>query len=566
MNVFGSIWIWAVASLLLTGSSWAQSDPNLDRQLMGRAGKIRMVFQNSLLNMRAGAANRAEDLFFSGLIWDPITCFDEQNALRALIVDENFQVLDDYNTSFQLEIIPDALWSDGSPVTSDDIIASFQIWNNRNVLERCYNMVNGSITQIEKVNDRTFKVHSPVSIENPLAILRLPIYPATSIVVGPMGDFVFEDPENFGLTNGPFLAENIWISTGQEEVPLDVNRSYPETADRLDLGRYCRPLNHVDLRYHSTMDQAVNAMVAGSMDFFYNWPRTRDVPSELLSKKDIFLGNMTGMIINMDQGNGNRYLSSRRLENKEMRKALDMLVDRNTVISIIMRENLNERQKREILLYGPWRYMDYQIATKRNPIVDYNVSQATGIFQSQGFRKGSDGYWLQPNGEPFTLRLICGTYKNAAESQVFNYIMQSFDEFGIKIDYKDITSAEYTKRLLEGSYDLAFKSFVLPTGDYVHSLGSLFEAGSSANLGGYNNPAVNSKLAQSGGTYDFNDKKAILTDVAQIISDDRPWLFLYSMPYRAVYNRRFVHNIGVKLSGSDLFLNVDSWQTGLISE
>ncbi len=140
-------------------------------------------------------------------------------------------------------------------------------------------------------------------------------------------------------------------------------------------------------------------------------------------------------------------------------------------------------------------------------------------------------------------------------------IQQQLADVGINLNIVPLETPEFTRRYVqEPDFDIAFNEGGLFRSDPNFSA-NFFRSTSftpdGANFAHYANPEVDELFDAGKGTSDFNERRIIYTQLAQILNDDLPWIFLWSASANLAYNRRVV---GIKPpTGGHMTWNLEDW-------
>lgn len=125
---------------------------------------------------------------------------------------------------------------------------------------------------------------------------------------------------------------------------------------------------------------------------------------------------------------------------------------------------------------------------------------------------------------------------------------QQLKDVGINVDLLQLDAAEYTKRVVTGAtptttgdFDIAevdggvFRADPNVSAKYFETT-SFVPAG--GNYGHYTNPQVDDLLKQGRATPDKTQRKQIYTNLAKVLNEECPWVFLWSPNSLFAYNKR----------------------------
>jgi peptide/nickel transport system substrate-binding protein len=130
----------------------------------------------------------------------------------------------------------------------------------------------------------------------------------------------------------------------------------------------------------------------------------------------------------------------------------------------------------------------------------FSVAKAKSTLESAGFKMGSNGIFVSPNGTPLTLTmLIPATFANWLS--VSQYLTVALKSAGIGFTVQTLTVVAWREALRLGTFDVSLdnQAFLTPYGFYKFYLdgGDTAPIGKNANedYGRYNNPTVTAALA-----------------------------------------------------------------------
>ncbi len=236
-----------------------------------------------------GVAARGIGLLYENLMTSPR---DDISAEYGLIA-ESIEVPEDLSwVAFKLR--PGARWHDGTPITADDVIFSFEILKEKG--EPFYRFYYANVTKAEKLGPRQvrFTFSGPRNRELPQIMGQLPVLPKAYFATHDFEKTSLEPP----LGSGPYRVKR-----------LDPGRSitYERVADywgrdlAINRGRF----NFATIRYDYYRDQtvALEAFKAGKYDYRDEstskvWATGYDFPAleaGLVVREEVPHGRPTGM-------------------------------------------------------------------------------------------------------------------------------------------------------------------------------------------------------------------------------------------------------------------------------
>lgn len=531
------------------------------------SGKLSIGYLNSNMSLIEGAETDVESVYLSGLLSDPLVAADETSALKCILVEDKYDDLG--GSKYQFKIKTGVKWVNGKPITGKDIEASFFVWRNQQVQRRSYNKMSTYISSV-KASDSdptSFTVSFYHPVDNPLRYLSLPVFNSSVIE---SGKFTEDFMQRIRPCNGPFVIDGMW-NRSSSEINLKRNTNYvvpwPDEEEEIKNYKTYLTINGVTLVQFSSSNELYDALASQDVRFYFYYPYSINVDNRVLTARDLVVGNITGVVINVDaKGGGHELLSQNGAipkvdeTHKDLRKALDLLIDRTDILKQKLRMNLSEEMiDMEYTLYGPMRKSDY-LASKLPPKPSPNISQAEALFIKSGLKK-QGGKWFY-NGKPFELSFLRKPRLDESMRLISDYVIKQLTDFGITVNQPIVQNEDYYKKLRAGDFNLAFYSAMLPFEDYWVSAQQFFKSGNLYNYSKYRNARVDQLFDQADNSKNVSDAKNKSQDACKAIEDDHPWIFLFNMPYRVVYTKNFVHNMSDKLNGDDLFQDIHTWQTG----
>lgn len=208
-------------------------------------------------------------------------------------------------------------------------------------------------------------------------------------------------------------------------------------------------------------------------------------------------------------------LHNKHLENANVRKAVNMLIDKDTYGSVVMNGFGAPAVGAfpENTIYG----------TGLNATT-YNVEEAKKLLEQEGYADTNGNGILDKDGDDMSFRIV--TYSSRAELPLLaEAIQEQFRQAGIE---SSVTISEsISDDLKSDAFDIAPYAFVtLPTGDpgsYIHSV---FGTDGTNNFSHYSNPEVDALITQLDGEFDIDKRGEITRDIVQHVLDEDVMCFM----------------------------------------
>lgn len=399
-------------------------------------------------------------------------------------------------------------WSDGSDLTAEDFVYSWQRVCDPNVAapyaETVLGMVEGYdkavAGDIEKLgveakDDKTFVVHlaNPCPYFESLAAFAT-LNPVQKATIDANGDAWATEADTY-ISNGPFyMAE--WVPGSY--VLMKKNPNYWD-ADSIKL-------DGIKFNLIEDANAAYSAYQTGEILMVKDVP-TEEIPS--LKDNDEF--HVEPLI-------GTYYISlnleKAPFDNKLVREALSLAIDREYVANTLMQGTYSPAGN----IVGPgWKDTDgSEFHDKSNGGSEYidssdydaNLQKAKDLLKEAGYPDGK--------GIPKIDYLIndSGYHKVVGE-----YLQKAWGELGIDVTVDVVEWASFTPMRRNGDFMAARNGWV---GDYTDpsNILELFTTDNGNNDGNYSNPAFDAAIEKSRTTTDAAERSAVLHEAEDIIMED----------------------------------------------
>ncbi|MEE9331225.1 MAG: peptide-binding protein [Methylophilaceae bacterium] len=413
---------------------------------------------------------------------------------------ENWKVSSDQK-SITFTLKPNLKWADGKPLTSDDVLFTWQLVTDektRSPYASDYQLVK----KAETPNPQTFRVtyeqaYAP-ALDSwsglqilPKHLLKDQNIHTTVFARKPVGSHYYQlDKWNHG--------ENIKLSRNQNSVlgPANINKLVTRII----------PDNSAQLL----------ELMAGNIDSMGLDPikYSRIIPARPELKKNLNLYKALG--------NGYTYLGfnlkHKPFDDIRVRKAINYAIDKQEIIDgVYLGLGIN--------MASPYKPGTRWSNTDLQPYA-YNPNKARALLKKAGFAdKDKDGI-LERNGKPFTFEIITNQNKEREKSAVI--IQRRLKEVGIDVKIRVIEWASFISRFINtGDFDVVILGWGLGLDpDQYNIWHSSQQAPGLFNFVGYSNPEVD-KLLEDGRTEMNPDKRMkIYHQFAKKLLADSPIVYL----------------------------------------
>ncbi|HXU30502.1 MAG TPA: ABC transporter substrate-binding protein [Thermoanaerobaculia bacterium] len=409
-----------------------------------------------------------------------------------------------------------AVWSDGVPVTAEDVRFS---WQAQSSPEVAYSDANSKrfITDVEAVDPHTARFHFSRAYAKQLLDANegviLPKHTWSALPFGEWrkgGDW-FRDHL---VTSGPFRLAS-WKP--QQEIVLTRNERYFQAG---------RPrLDRAVLRIVPEASSQVAQLLAKEVDFATNMQPT-DAPriqaDPRLELRAIPFRNFVYAAWNNQREPFN---------DPDIRRALTLAID---------------RQKMVDTLWGPYAKVAVSpilsfvwAHDKSIEALPYDPTEARKILAAKGFRDADGDGVVERNGKPFRLDLTT----NAGNQQRIDatvMIQAQLKNVGIAAAPGIVEFNALMAKLDEGNYDCVVLGVGMDTSldltTFLHSRSIGVDNGN--NLARYSNPAVDRLIEEAAGQRDIEATVPLVRRIEKIWQADQPATLLWESKRLMGMNRR----------------------------
>jgi peptide/nickel transport system substrate-binding protein len=274
-----------------------------------------------LQSMRTTARGMFIDGDFGNLVFEPLMqrSTDEPFTLYGLLA-ESVEI-DDARSFIEFTLNPKARWSDGKPVTPDDVLFTYEILTEKG--RPPFNARMKQIDKIEKTGERGIRItfNDNANREFPLLLAStMPVLPKHAV-----------DPETFGkaslkppVASGPYIIKD--VKPG-ERITYQRNPDYwaKDLPSRAGFNNF----DTITIEYFRNETSYFEAFKKGLVDVYIDgspnhWSKAYNFPAVTQGKiiKDTFVkgtpANMLGFVFNTRR---------EKFENVKVRRALSELFD-----------------------------------------------------------------------------------------------------------------------------------------------------------------------------------------------------------------------------------------------
>lgn len=420
-------------------------------------------------------------------------------------------------------------FSDGKPVTTDDVIFTFETITNPGVDAASYANYFRDVERYEKVNDREIKFYMKKVYFLSLGFIGgLPIHPKHI--------YEFDDPAEFNklrtnpVGSGPYVFEKWDVG---KEVVLRRNENY--------WGRKPK-IKKIVYRFITNDIAALQALQAGETDYL------RPAPEQFAEKaKDEEFRKKFYCLSYWDAGNtGYFWIGWNQLRpffaDRKVRLAMTHLVDREAIRDYILR-NPDAR-----IPTGPF----YINGPQNDPNIEpwpYDPERAKELLDEAGWIDHDGDGIRDKDGVPFRFKYMIssGVYLH---EQIAKLLKDSAARVGIEVIPEPYEWSVFSERVADRKFDAVSMAWGgnVESDPYQIWHSSQIE-GRGSNFIGFRNAEADALIEQARETLDKDKRNKLYHQFHRILHEEQPYTFVYTRPEQRFLDKRFenviIHKLGI---------------------
>jgi len=471
-------------------------------------------------------------LVYSGLM--------ARNARGVVVPDlaGDYKMSDDEKT-YTFTIRSNALWSDGKPVSSDDVIFTIDTIKD----EKYQSPLRPAWTEIsaKKINDQTVQFQLSKPYGSFLSLMTLGILPKHIWEHVPVAT-IYQAPANLKpVGSGPYVFKSFVMDK------VGVIKSY--TLDRNENFYGAKPnIKTITLKFYPDYVSAANALDNNQIDGLAFVPvEARSVLKlkSRLQSYDIVLPQFNAIFFNDKQNNI--------LKDKQVRKALALAIDRNKILDEVLLGD-------GALIEGPVLpgYPGYDDSVNHGY---YDKEAAKNLLVQAGWVL-KDGNVVRADKKKTPLKIVLTTVDKAQNVSAANIIKENWKDVGVDVELNVVSADSISKDVIDGrKYQaLLYGEMYGPDLDpysYWHSSAISYPG---LNLAQYSNPKVDMLLEAARQTSDKVVRQKKYEEFQSLLLEDFPAIFLWQPKYAYLIDARIK---GVEVSA--LYTPSDRWKNIIAS-
>jgi peptide/nickel transport system substrate-binding protein len=494
---------------VLPNTAWAKASYDDLKQggtVTQAVGQLPFNFNINNANDGLSDTSTIEDpVLLSGVVYNPDGTWkaDPNTVESAKLVSKDPQKI-------EVKLNPKAVWSDGKPITYQDMVDTWKA-------------LNGSNAKFQIISDNGFKDISGIekgSDDYSYTITYKKVnadWPNYMYPVGPSSLTSTPEAFNNGFvkqmfpSNGPFVISNIDANAGVvTETP---NPKWWGQKPKLDKLIF-RVVNQ------DSLGQAFANKEINVLDTQAN----PDVLAQASQRSDAAIQKSGGLTWTHLTFNGSRAP----LNDVNVRRAIAQAIDRKTMAAVIQKQLDVPPSVQGSVIYVPGQAGYKDIADDELP---YSLKDSAADLKEAGYTKGSDGMYAK-DGKPLSLTITVpsDTPTNAQRAQLIQGFLK---KAGIALKLDTVPSAKYfDDYVAPGKLNFDMTSFSwVGTPFPVSTTESLFSpANAGQNYTGITDPRLADLWAKANAELDPAKQQAISHEIDKVMFDFVPIITIATTP------------------------------------
>ena len=431
------------------------------------------------------------------ILYLPLLDLDDDGTYKPQLAD-SVDTAD--NKTYTVHLNPDAKWTDGEPVTADDVVFTVNLICNPKTnsnLSSYINLLDGvdktgkssgdTVSGVKKVDDHTveFTLKSACGTD----VFKDSICKNIKTVpehifkdVDPATVLTSQQVQDAKVTDGPFKLVAFQKSS---YVQLAANEDYFRGAPKID-----------ELNFKIMQGSNITAeLQSGEIDM--NWPGVGNVPVEDYDKVKA-MENLT-IIPGVPWTIQYLFINNTTITDKKMRQAISMAIDRKQINDNLCK---GEGELIQLPFASDYKFLNKDVST---PVFDQ--AKAKQLLAESGWDMGKQITFNVPTG-------------NTTRESVANVVQSNLTSIGLNVQIQKYDFPTIMSKLRAKQYDLTIVGNSTTPTNPTSWLQQLYETGIDYN--GYSNSEVDSLIESAYVETDENKLKDDYMRLQEILVDDMP--------------------------------------------
>jgi peptide/nickel transport system substrate-binding protein len=472
-----------------------------------------------------------------GATYDLLVDFDQKDMTPAPGLAESWETSED-GLTWTFHIRPDMKWSDGEPITADDVAYTY----NRVIDENIGSLVSylSLVESVEATDDLTVEITTkkPTSLMTSVFIYIVPEHIWSKLDKKELKTF-----ENVpAVGSGPFVLTE--YNEGQSAI-MEKNPNWRGEGPAVD---------RVIFRFFNNADAVYQALQAGEIDYM------DEIPANLFAQlqNDDTFTTQQAVISSFDELGINTGSDAKdnlsdmvphgdphpALKDVTVRQAMAHAVDQDTLVDKVLR---GYGTVAETIVTPAAAPSFYHYEPSEDEVFDFDIDRANQMLDDAGYEDtDGDGVREMPGGgEPLNFRYLIRT-ENQDTVKTSQFIKGWLKQIGIDTEVTAASDNKITELIMKGEYDLFHWGWFPDVDpDFILSIFTCDQrppnGGTYRNSDNYYCNAKYDKLYQEQKTIiDPQERKEVVWEMQRMVYEAQPYIMLwYDQDLEAYNNNSF---------------------------
>lgn len=428
---------------------------------------------------------------------------------------------------YTFHIDPRARWSDGSPVTAEDVKATFDAVTAPKSLSGQFKVLFSALESPKVIDQQTVAFPCKEVHWRNLSCLGGSLYVMPKAMLDAAKEKCRKEGKDEGLYfneinfNLPIVGGPYYVSEHKEGLSMTLKRRPDWWGFSTPSGKGIYNFDRIRIRFFMDQNNAYEAFKKGEVDTYAVYSarvwNTESV-GERFEKNWIVKQNVhnhepigfQGLAMNMRR---------KPYDDVRVRKALAMLFDRRRMVRTLMYNSYFMLRSYCTDLYDTAHPCE-------TPLLEYDPDEAMRLLQEAGFARNPETGRLERNGQPFIVRILTRTTSDSVYLALFK---EALDRVGIGLEITQKDFATWMRETGKYNFDVTTSAFS----------GSLFrdpepmwssvyaDTPNGVNLSGFKNKEVDALIEQQKTEFSVAKRNEIMRQIDARITAAAPYIFTW---------------------------------------
>ncbi len=435
--------------------------------------------------------------------------------------------------TYWFRLDPNARFSDGGRVTSEDVIATYKLATDEKILSPYTNTFYGGYDPPEAISPYIFKVRAKDNgWKNLLYFSGTSILPARILNEIDGGEFLEKYQYDMVPGSGPYIVQSENTIKGKA---VSMTRRTNYWAEEYPSNVGSNNFDKITMLVVRDERLEIEKFKAGETDLYIiskaQWYEEEfkddNTKRGLTQVRRIYNDNpqgVSGLVFNMRKAPFN---------DDKVREAVRYLFNREEIVKNLMYNSYPMTDS---------YYPNSEYENPNNPKIRYDAEKGTALLKEAGYTKrNKEGVLVhEGTGEPLVIEMLI----TDPVVRFMTPVQQDWKKHGIKLEFKKVDGPTQFKMVNERNFTMAFQSwggllYPNPKSSF-HS--ELADEPNTSNLAGFKNARADELIDMEQTEFDQAKRVEILRELDKILVESNQYALAWYGPFtRIAYWNRFGH-------------------------